>query len=84
MSGIIYDFLLYAGDDTFRGIAFTEEEKTMGVGSKIVLASSKTTKLKRFSEKFRQFPGKANLKKKWYLNDHAVISAMTNMTIGRK
>ena len=63
MSGIIYDFLLYAGDDTFRGFAFTAEEKTMGVGSKIILALSKTTNLKRFSEKFRQFPGKANRKK---------------------
>ncbi|XP_045524630.1 piggyBac transposable element-derived protein 3-like [Pieris brassicae] len=38
VSGIIYDFFLYAGDD----ITFTEEEETMDVGSKIVLALSKT------------------------------------------
>lgn len=46
ISGMIYDFLLYAGDNTFRGITFTEEEETMGVGSKTVLALSKTIKSK--------------------------------------
>lgn len=27
VSGIIYDFLLYAEDDTFRDITFTEEKR---------------------------------------------------------
>lgn len=44
MSGMIYDFMLYAGETTFRGIYFTDEEETMGVGAKIVLALCKTIK----------------------------------------
>lgn len=46
VSGIIYDFLLYAGDDTFRGIQFSEQEESFGVGSKIVIALCKTIKNK--------------------------------------
>ncbi|CAH2105119.1 unnamed protein product [Euphydryas editha] len=46
VSGIIYDFLLYAGDDTFRGIQFSEEEESLGLGSKIVIALCKTVKNK--------------------------------------
>ncbi|KAF9406919.1 hypothetical protein HW555_012897 [Spodoptera exigua] len=44
VSGIIYDFILYAGDDTFRGVKITDEEESLGVGGKIVLALCKTIK----------------------------------------
>lgn len=38
VSGIVYDFLIYAGADTFSGHKFTDVEDTMGFGSKVVLA----------------------------------------------
>ncbi|XP_028042586.1 piggyBac transposable element-derived protein 3-like, partial [Bombyx mandarina] len=41
-SGIVYDFLLYGGDDTFRYIDFSEEEQQMTLGAKMVLALCKT------------------------------------------
>lgn len=44
VSGIIYDFMLYAGDDTFRGIQFEPEEEHLGVGAKTVLALCKSVK----------------------------------------
>lgn len=44
VSGMIYDFMLYAGETTFRGINFTDDEETLGVGAKIVLALCKTIK----------------------------------------
>lgn len=46
VSGIIYDFLLYAEDITFRGIRFSKEEESLGVGNKIVIALCKTVKNK--------------------------------------
>lgn len=44
VSGIVYDFVLYAGDDTFRQIEFTSEETNLGVGAKMVLALCKSIK----------------------------------------
>ncbi|CAK1601014.1 unnamed protein product [Parnassius mnemosyne] len=44
VSGIIYDFLAYGGEDTFRYHDFTEDENGMGLGAKVVLALSKTIK----------------------------------------
>lgn len=44
VSGIVYDFMLYAGDDTFRGIQFEPEEENLGTGAKTVLALCKTIK----------------------------------------
>lgn len=44
VSGIIYDFMLYAGDDTFKDIEFEDEEENLGVGAKTVLALCKTIK----------------------------------------
>lgn len=44
VSGIIYDFMLYAGDDTFRNIQFQEEEERFGLGAKTVLALCKSIK----------------------------------------
>ncbi|CAK1593994.1 unnamed protein product [Parnassius mnemosyne] len=42
VSGIVYDFLIYGGDDTFRFHSFTDEENSMGLGSKVVLALAKS------------------------------------------
>ncbi|CAH2089681.1 unnamed protein product [Euphydryas editha] len=42
VSGIVYDFLIYGGDDTFRFHSFTDEEISMGLGSKVVLALAKS------------------------------------------
>lgn len=38
VSGIIYDFLLYAGEDTFRYHTFSEEEESLGFGAQVVIA----------------------------------------------
>ncbi|KAF9419010.1 hypothetical protein HW555_004337 [Spodoptera exigua] len=38
ISGIIYDFVLYGGDDTFRYHTFTEEELSLGFGAQVVIA----------------------------------------------
>ncbi|XP_063232710.1 piggyBac transposable element-derived protein 3-like isoform X3 [Bacillus rossius redtenbacheri] len=42
VSGIIYDFLFYGGDDTFRNRPFTREEELFGLGPKVVIALCKT------------------------------------------
>ncbi|XP_061382924.1 piggyBac transposable element-derived protein 2-like [Danaus plexippus] len=46
VSGIIYDFILYGGDDTFRGLTFSEKEATIGLGGMVVLALCQTIKKK--------------------------------------
>ncbi|XP_046971065.1 piggyBac transposable element-derived protein 2-like [Vanessa cardui] len=38
VSGIIYDFILYGGDDTFRNHMFSEEELSLGFGAQVVVA----------------------------------------------
>lgn len=38
VSGIIYDFIMYGGEDTFRYHTFSEEEESLGFGAQIVLA----------------------------------------------
>lgn len=38
MSGIIYDFLLYGGEDTFRQHTFSDTEELLGHGGKVVIA----------------------------------------------
>nr|XP_026491734.1 piggyBac transposable element-derived protein 3-like [Vanessa tameamea] len=38
VSGIIYDFVLYGGDDTFRNHKLTEEELSLGFGAQVVIA----------------------------------------------
>lgn len=38
MSGIVYDFLLYGGEDTFRYIQFSQDEATLTLGAKVVVA----------------------------------------------
>lgn len=38
VSGIVYDFLVYGGEDTFRFNTFSEQENSMGLGAKVVLA----------------------------------------------
>lgn len=35
VSGLIYDFVMYAGDDTFRSHTFTEKEASLGVGGMV-------------------------------------------------
>ncbi|OWR52008.1 hypothetical protein KGM_205138 [Danaus plexippus plexippus] len=42
--GIVYNFLVYGGQDTFHYSEFTDEEICMGLGAKVVLAISKTIK----------------------------------------
>lgn len=46
VSGLIYDFLIYAGDQTFCGYRFTDAEESIGMGGKVVLALCKTIKTK--------------------------------------
>lgn len=38
VSGMIYDFIMYGGEDTFRFHRFTDEESTLGFGAQIVIA----------------------------------------------
>lgn len=42
ISGIVYDFLVYGGEDTFRFHEFSEHENSMGLGAKVVIALSKS------------------------------------------
>jgi hypothetical protein len=44
VSGFVYDFLLYGGDDTFRNINFSSEEETLGFGGKVVVALCQSIK----------------------------------------
>lgn len=46
VSGLIYDFIMYGGDDTFRDHAFTPKEASLGVGGMVVIALCKTIKQK--------------------------------------
>lgn len=46
-SGIIYDFFLYAGNDTFDDCEFTDVEEALGWGGKAVLRLCKTIKKNR-------------------------------------
>lgn len=41
ISGIVYDFILYGGEDTFRGYQFPEEEMNLGLGAKVVISLCK-------------------------------------------
>lgn len=45
-SGVIYDFFLYAGNDTFENCYFTDEEEGLGWGAKAVLRLCKSIKKK--------------------------------------
>lgn len=42
VSGLVYDFLPYGGDDTFRNECFNDYEESLGLGAKVVLALCKT------------------------------------------
>lgn len=42
VSGYIYDFILYGGDDTFRNVDFTQQEEALGFGGKVVVALCQT------------------------------------------
>lgn len=46
VSGMIYDFVLYAGEDTFRSHKFTEQESSLGFGAQIVIALTQTIQKK--------------------------------------
>ncbi|XP_028173039.1 piggyBac transposable element-derived protein 3-like [Ostrinia furnacalis] len=41
ISGFVYDFIIYGGEDTFRYDPLTPEESSFGLGAKIVLALCK-------------------------------------------
>ncbi|XP_063372172.1 piggyBac transposable element-derived protein 2-like [Cydia amplana] len=43
-SGMIYDFILYGGEDTFRFHKFADDEATLGFGAQIVLALCQSIK----------------------------------------
>ncbi|KAK3931960.1 PiggyBac transposable element-derived protein 3 [Frankliniella fusca] len=49
VSGIVYDFIPYLGEDTFQGIDFTEEQKKMGKGAQTVIALCKQISHPRLS-----------------------------------
>ncbi|RZF41578.1 hypothetical protein LSTR_LSTR000292 [Laodelphax striatellus] len=42
VSGFIYDFLVYGGEDTFRFNNFSQKEESMGLGAKVVIALCKS------------------------------------------
>ncbi|XP_013194243.2 piggyBac transposable element-derived protein 2-like [Amyelois transitella] len=42
VSGLVYDFIIYGGEDTFRFNEFTSAESTMGFGAKVVIALTKS------------------------------------------
>ncbi|KAJ0172494.1 hypothetical protein K1T71_011633 [Dendrolimus kikuchii] len=42
--GMIYDFILYGGEDTFRFHNFTEEELSLGFGAQVVIGLCKSIK----------------------------------------
>ncbi|XP_026331157.1 piggyBac transposable element-derived protein 2-like, partial [Hyposmocoma kahamanoa] len=44
VSGMIYDFILYGGEDTFRFHNFTEEELSLGFGAQVVIALCRSIK----------------------------------------
>lgn len=46
MSGMIFDFIMYGGEDTFRFHKFTEKEATLGFGAQVVLALCQSIKKK--------------------------------------
>lgn len=46
MSGMIFDFVMYGGEDTFRFHKFTEKEATLGFGAQVVLALCQSIKKK--------------------------------------
>ncbi|KAJ8728935.1 hypothetical protein PYW07_006631 [Mythimna separata] len=43
---MIYDFILYAGEDTFHSYTFTEQESSLDFGAQIVIALARTIKKK--------------------------------------
>ncbi|XP_047518990.1 piggyBac transposable element-derived protein 4-like [Pieris napi] len=55
VSGLIYDFLPYGGEDTFRGRCLTEYENSLGLGAKVVIALCKTIKEKPSTVYFDNF-----------------------------
>jgi hypothetical protein len=40
VSGIVYDFYLYGGDNTFRDVVFSDREESFGLSGKVVIALS--------------------------------------------
>lgn len=46
VSGMIYDFVFYGGEDTFRFHTFTEKEASIGFGAQVVIALCKSIKSK--------------------------------------
>ncbi|XP_063620656.1 piggyBac transposable element-derived protein 3-like [Cydia splendana] len=55
VSGMIYDFILYGGEDTFRFHSFTDDEATLGFGAQIVLALCQSIKNKPSTVCFDNF-----------------------------
>ncbi|KAF9794047.1 hypothetical protein SFRURICE_001515 [Spodoptera frugiperda] len=69
VSGIIYDFLLYGVDDTFRGLVFTEKEATIGLGGMVVIALCQTIKKKpaiAYADNFFMSPGLTHILREEY------------------
>lgn len=49
ISGMVYDFFPYAGEDTFRNIELSDDEESLGFGAKVVIALCKTIQNKPLS-----------------------------------
>lgn len=73
-SGIVYDFLLYGGDDTFRYIDFSVEEEQMTLGAKMVLALCKTIQTPGCAVYFDNYFTTLDLI--WYLREHRGIFSL--------
>ncbi|XP_063634975.1 piggyBac transposable element-derived protein 3-like [Cydia splendana] len=59
VSGLIYDFIMYGGDDTFRGYTFTDAEESIGIGGKVVISLCKSIQTKPaviFADNFFTYP----------------------------
>lgn len=55
VSGLVYDFIPYGGEDTFRFCSFSEYENSLGLGAKVVLALCKTIQKKPANVYFDNF-----------------------------
>lgn len=58
-SGLIYDFIIYGGEDTLRGYKFSKQEVTLGLGALVVLALCKSIRerpAKIFADNFFTSP----------------------------
>lgn len=80
-SGIIYDFFMYAGNDTFEESNFTAEEESLGWGAKAVLKLCRTVQKKPCIVYFDNFF--SSLELIHYLRDNYGIFSLGTMRANR-